>query len=152
MEEHFLKAFDIYGIIRWRRSQMCVKFCWINTLVEESETKTLSNPTKKKIVRTVFFHLCDLLPSLLSMANGDFDDEDNNDIYSTNFSSVKQLHAVLNGAFSSYLRMDICNSGIKQLYERSLRLSNLTKLEDLQPPLASILTDLKSVLSTESVH
>ncbi|KAH9489661.1 hypothetical protein Btru_056271 [Bulinus truncatus] len=152
MEENFQKAFDIYGLMKWRRSQMCVKFCWMDTLLEESETKSLNNPAKKKIVRVAFSHLCDLLLPLISLGNNDFDVDDSMDIYSTNFSAVKKLLTVLNGAFCSCLKMETTNSTIKNLYLRSLRLTNITEIDQLQPPLVNILTDLKAFLNFETAH
>uniref|UniRef100_A0A2C9M859 Erythroid differentiation-related factor 1 n=1 Tax=Biomphalaria glabrata TaxID=6526 RepID=A0A2C9M859_BIOGL len=150
MEESFQKSFDIYGLIKWRRSQMCVKFCWIDTLLEE--TKTLTVQAKKKIVRAVFSHLCDLTAPLVALNFNDYDGEDSMDIYSTNFSAVKKLLLILNGAFCSFLKMESTNIAVKKLYERSLRLTSLTEMEHLQQPLVNILTDLKTLLATEALH
>ncbi|XP_059139586.1 erythroid differentiation-related factor 1-like [Physella acuta] len=151
MEENFQKAFEIYHQIKWRRSQMCVKYFWLETITEEAEANA-SVKGKKKLFHAVFTHLCELLPPLYAIENNDFDPEDNLEILSTNFLCVKKLHTDLNTALMKYFKLDKSNSSIKQLYQRSLGLVNSTTLVELLKPLCAILVDLNSLLTTDLLH
>ncbi|BFY97316.1 hypothetical protein BsWGS_00355 [Bradybaena similaris] len=152
MEESFQASFKIYTQIKWRRSQMCCKYLWIEALLNKTETKLLSSQAKQRLIHSVFLHLCDLHPVLVALKEGDYDSNDNTTVHSTDISAVKQLLSTFNAACCSLLKLDKSNTGVKHLYGRSLRLTTMTEIEDLLHPLINILTDLKHLLTSDLAH
>ncbi|RUS90966.1 hypothetical protein EGW08_001270 [Elysia chlorotica] len=158
--EYFLKAIELYKLLKWPMHQIFTVTLWMEGILSEAKNGagfgSINLPARKKCLRNILCHISDLKQAIDDASSGKANIEER-PVYifhKKDFTgAVDDMLGVLNQTFSAVLKWVSAHQQVKDLYKRTLRMTAMKDdLVSLYPLLSDFLSDLKSALASDPFH